>query len=121
MAETIIVHFSKSDISDVKRVFGEVAETGDDVWYVPSNIDYLLRIYPYQDYSREYDDSEKLVVVSHLGSEPEFSFCIELRRAQQGKACELIKNLFTIELADFNFVIDDCIDKIWTKRKIINN
>lgn len=118
MAESIIVHFAGSEISKVNRVFTEFAEIIDDIWYLPSHIDYLIQIYPYKDYLRENDNSEKLDIMRHLGSEPKFSFCIELRRSHQKKACNFAKRLLKVELVDFNFVVDDCIDKIWTNTEI---
>lgn len=50
MAESIIVHFAGSEISKVNRRFAEII---DDIWYLPSHIDYLIQIYPYKDYLRE--------------------------------------------------------------------
>lgn len=121
MAESIIVHFANVEIEKVEKAFTESSEVIGSTWYVPSNNDYLIQIYPYKGYLKEYDSFEKLEVVRHLGSDPKFSFCVELRRLHQKKACDITKMLIMVNLENFHFVVDDNSDKIWTKMQIINN
>lgn len=121
MAESIVVHFIDTEIEKVEKAFMEFSEVIGNTWYVPSKNDYSIQIYPYKGYLKEYDSAEKLEVVRHLGSEPKFSFCIELRRLHQNEACNITKILIMVKLEGFNFVVDDSSDKIWTKMEIMNN
>lgn len=121
MAESIIVHFANIEIDKVEKTFAEVSELIGNTWYVPSNNDYLIQIYPYKGSLKEYDSFEKSEVARHLGSEPKFSFCVELRRLHQNEACNITKILIMVKLEGFNFVVDDSSDKIWTKMEIMNN
>ena len=118
MVESIIVHFAEPKTAGVLDTFDEVAEYVGDSWSFPSNKNYQVMVYSYDDYSAEYEDSDKLEVVEALGCTPKFSFCIELRRSVQNEACELSKEILISTLSSFNFVVDDCMDKIWTKKEI---
>ena len=118
MAESIVVHFAGTEIGEVENIFIGFSEVIGNTWYVPLNKNYSIQIYFYKDYLEEYNHSEKLEITHHLGSEPNFSYCFEFKRSHQNKACETVKELFTVELANFNFVVDDCINKFWTKTEI---
>ena len=118
MTESIIVHFAEPEISEINLALAELSEFIDEIWYVPSNNDYLIQIYIYKNYLKEYDDSEQLDIMRHLGCEPNFSYCFEFKRSHQNKACDTVKKLLTVALANFNFIIDDCINKFWTKTEI---
>ncbi|OLF36870.1 hypothetical protein BTW00_04550 [Psychrobacter sp. C 20.9] len=121
MAESIVLHFANTEIDKVEKAFMEFSEVIGNTYYVPSKNGYLIQIYPYEGYLKEYDSSEKLEVASHLGSEPEFSFCVEIRRLYQNEAFNITKILIMVKLEGFNFVVDDNSDKIWTKMEIMNN
>ena len=121
MAESIVLHFANIDIDKVEKAFTEFSEVIGNTWYAPSKNDYSIQIYPYEGYLKEYDASEKLEVARHLGSEPKFSFCVELRRLHQNEACNITKRLIMVKLEGFHFVVDDSSDKIWTKMEIMNN
>ena len=118
MAESIFVHFAGTEIGEVEEAFTGFSEFIGNTWYVPFNNSYSIQIHFYKDYLKEYDYSEKLEIIRHLGSEPNFSYCFEFKRPHQNKACDTAKKLFTLELANFNFIVDDCINKLWTKTEI---
>ncbi len=118
MAESIIVHFAETEINKINKTFSEFSEVIGDIWYSPLNTNYLFQVYPYKDYFEEYEYFEQIEILKMLGCMPKYSFVVQLRRIQQNAACELAKSLIVDTLSDFNFVVDDCIDKIWSKEKI---
>lgn len=119
MAESIIIHFSDATVIEkLEFAFDAIGKRIDDTWSIPSNSNYKIMIYLYDDYVSEYDESEKGKVVHVLGCTPKISYCFELRRSCQNEACDISKNILTEELSKFNYIVDDCIDKIWTKAEI---
>ena len=118
MAENIIVYFSEQTDEKIMEVFEDIAEHMDDTWYIPSNKNYLIMIYPYDDFLREYEDIEQLKIIEVLGSVPKISFCMAVRRIQSNQACDFIKKLLIEKLSKFHYVVDDNMDRIWTKAEV---
>lgn len=121
MAESIIFHFSESEMGRINKVFNELGEFVVDSWSIPTNKEYRIIIYPYTDYACEYDECEKSEVEDSLGDPPKLSYCFELRRSVQNEACDISKQIISNSLLPFEFVVDDCLEKVWKKSEIMEN
>ena len=115
MAESIILHFSTASANEVLTQCAAFTEkaTGHEMYFYPSNADYLLLLTPYRDYAQEYGPEEKAQLQEALGGEPRGSVDFELRRSRSDTACDAATEIIARLSNEFTFVIDD-LSRIWT-------
>ena len=107
MAESLIVHFATATQRDVSDWLNRISARTKGNWAFPSNGEYLVLAYEYNDYLSEFepDDLERLCRL--LGGLPTVGLCLEIRRskgrAAHDHAVELAKKL----LSDFAGVVQD--------------
>jgi hypothetical protein len=107
MAESIIIHFNELDPSVVlSRIQGKFGARNHQTWSFPAD-DYLILVYPYDDFESEYEASERDEVWLKLGGNPTASFAFEIRRSRSDDACDVLERFVRADLRDLKFVVDD--------------
>lgn len=107
MAESIIIHCSRSDRAELLlRIEARFECVSKSMWRFPSD-DYLVSVTPYDDFEREYDQSEKDDVIARLGGTSIASFNFEIRRSRSDEACDMLEDFVRLDCCGFNFVVDD--------------
>ena len=107
MAESIIIHYNEQNPAVVlSRIESNFVSGDDQTWCFPAN-NYLILVYPYDDFETEYEASERHAICTKLGGIPTASFAFEIRRSRSDDACDALERIVRVEFQGLNFVVDD--------------
>ena len=107
MAESIIIHFNELNPSVVlSRIEGKFGAHDHQTWSFPVD-DYLILVYPYDDFESEYEAPERDEICIKLRGIPTASFAFEIRRSRSDDACDVLERFVRVDLQGLDFVVDD--------------
>ena len=120
MAESIAILFESVAWENLEKDLSKFSENifGKN-WVFPSDhSSQTLSLYEYDSWLNECEENEVSRIKELLGCLPKTTLCIELRRSNQINACEDAKKVCSILLNKHKGVVDDALDRIWTKKEI---
>jgi hypothetical protein len=123
MAESMVIYFSRATWDEITAALNAVAEAGDGLlWYFPSNSDYSVTAYAYDEIFDEYAEDERDSIFGRLGGVPSATLCLELRRSKGDIACDAASSLTTQLLKRFAGLADTLFGpggaQLWTLEEI---
>jgi hypothetical protein len=127
MAESAVFLFDSKKVEEVEKIFNfEFSEGTSKNWAIlDSKGEYLVLIYPDDtiDYMQCLEDEtgdfqEK--ITDFFGDKLPCVYQFEIRRSRSNSACNVITD-FALKLKSIEFLVDDCLGKIWTRDEILNS
>jgi hypothetical protein len=119
MAESIAVFFKSAKWNELKVTLDSIALPVEGKrWHFPSDTEPCVSIYPYDDLLNEYGDEAIDSLFTLLENFPASTLCIELRRSQGNRACDVATELVVTMLKQFDGIVDDLLFTCWTLAEI---